>query len=297
MPEPVIQLPPDYRNEHPFDVLKELNQQEMWLQSIRKHGVHSPAEEGERVYLSPNFGNNHELSLCNAAVAIMERDLGGHADKFDPYQIAVFYAPDNEIKSVCGGLVYVSEGGHFLDENDEPYDPWGVVNFKFPTITHNIGLPVPNLRPKPPLSVCTPFDWQQIDETQFERLLFSMYEDDVSFENVEWLQHTNSPDAGRDISAERAENGSRVLIQAKHIGATVTDFDLNNLVTRAETWDPPFDEVIFSTTSTFTQNAIRWKEQTNKRKKRLLVGLEPHSRLEIKLARRPHLIAHLGLRL
>lgn len=59
----------------------------------------------------------------------------------------------------------------------------------------------------------------------------------------------------------------------------------------------PFDEIIISTTATFTQNAIRWKEQINKNRTRPSVGYEPHSRLEVKLSRRPHLIAHLGLRL
>jgi len=268
----------------------------MWIQSLQKHGV-MPANEEDRIYLSPIQGKDYELSICYAAIKLMEKELGGHSDKFDPYQIAIFYAPKSELQFKSGGLVHVGEGGHFTNESDEILNSFGYVAFKFPTITLKIGLPVPNLVPKIPLSVSTPFNWSAIDAVQFERLIFSTYDDDVNFENVEWLQHINAGDAGRDISAQRADNGNRILIQARHISKSVNEVDLNAVVTKAETWGVPFDEVIVSTTSTFTQNAIRWKELHNQKKTRPLVGLEAHSRLEVKLSRRPHLIAHLGLRI
>ena len=204
----------------------------MWIQSIRKDGIQAAANEESRIYLSPVPGkdsdlSNSDLSICHAAIEIMERDLGGHSDRFDPYEIAVFYAPKNEVQFISGGLIYVGEGGHFIDENDEPYDPYGYVNFKFPTMKLGIGLPVPNLIPKTPRSVSTPFNWKAIDELQFERLIFSMYDDDVNFENVEWLQHINSPDAARDISAVRADNGNRVLIQARHVSKSISEVEAN----------------------------------------------------------------------
>lgn len=237
MAEPIFQPPPNYREEPPFKYLSTLKAGEMWIQSLNKDGIRAPAKEENRIFLNPTSSKDAELSLCYAAVSIMERDLGGHADRFDPFQIAVFYAPLGELKFVCGGTVHVGEGGHHIDENDEPCDAFGYVNFKFPTTRLGVGFPVPNLFPKTPLTVSTPFEWSTINDNQFERLIFAMYDDDANFKNVEWLQHVNAPDAGRDISATRAENDSRILIQARHVKKSISEVDANEVVTKAETWD------------------------------------------------------------
>ena len=140
------------------------------------------------------------------------------------------------------------------------------------------------------------FNWSVLDDEEFERLMFRLFFE-LEFDNVQWLQKTRAADSGRDISAERLENGNRVLIQARHQKASVNAPDVNDIVVKAETWNPAFDEVIIVTTSSFTQEAIRWAENHNANPgERPTVTLEPHGHIEVMLTQYPALISHLGLR-
>jgi hypothetical protein len=269
------------------------NQGDFWVQSAKKYG-NEPAPENERVELSPPTNSGYPwYSLAEAALQLMEREIGGHADRFDPFPIAIIFSPQPPSRTTSCGQVYVDRSGQKI--GDDPWEPAVNVTFSFPNATAMI-IPVGGISAKTPLSVSTPFKWDVLDAEQFERLIFSLYEDDESFSEVQWLQHVNSPDSGRDISAKRVESGNRILIQARHKNQTIPSTEVNECVTNAETWDPPFDEVLISTTSTFRESAIRWAEQNNKKKLRPIVGLEPKSQLEVKLSRRPDLIAQLGLR-
>ena len=83
-----------------------------------------------------------------------------------------------------------------------------------------------------------------------------------TYDDVEWLQNTRAADSGCNISETRIENDSRVLIRARHQGASVPTPEVNDIVVKAETWNPPFQEVILIT-SAFTREAVRWIENHN----------------------------------
>lgn len=134
-----------------------------------------------------------------------------------------------------------------------------------------------------------------LDPDGFERLMFRLYTELEEFENVQRLQKVNAPDSGRDISAVRVKNGDRVLIQARHQKPSLNADHVNAIVVKAETWNPPFNEVIILTTSAFTEQAVRWTENHNAGV-RPTVTLEPGGHLEVMLSRNPSLISHLGLR-
>lgn len=278
----------------PYSILsnKNFDHHDIWLQSSRIHR-NDLAPESERVYLCPADDGPYWTPLVDATLLLMEKHLGGHADRFDPFPITLIFQRDPPSLTRTSGVAYINGSG-WSGEGEGAIPTLGV-QFEFANATPQVFMALGTSK-KIPLTVSTPFNWAAIDEVQFERLVFSLYEDDESFEKVEWLQHTNSPDSGRDISAVRVESGSRVLIQARHKVSTIAEMEVNECVTKAETWDPPFDEVIVSTSSTFRQNAVRWMEQNNKKKVRPTVGFEPNNRLEVKLSRRSHLITHLGLR-
>lgn len=151
---------------------------------------------------------------------------------------------------------------------------------------------------KPPLRVSQPFDWSVLDDEGFERLMFRLFSEMTDeYDNVQWLQKTRAADSGRDISANRIKNNNRVLIQARHQENSIAAPDVNDLVVKAETWNPPFQEVVILATSAFTQEAVRWVDNHNANHgNRPIVKLEPHGHLEVLLTRHPYLISHMGLR-
>ena len=95
------------------------------------------------------------------------------------------------------------------------------------------------------------FDWDALDDEGFKRLMFRLF-CELDFDNVQWLQHRLAlHHSGPDISAERATNKNRVLIQARHQSGSITAPDVNDVVVKAATWNPKFAAVIIVTTSTF----------------------------------------------
>lgn len=147
-------------------------------------------------------------------------------------------------------------------------------------------------------------NWDNLDGTRFERLLFDLLSAIDGHDNVAWLLNTNAPDRGRDLSLDRTIKTptgdvrmERVLVQAKHwrsksLGPT----DLAEAVTKAETWTPPFQIVILATSGRFTADAVTWHETRAQRLTRPDLELWPENRLESLLAQHPVIAATHGLR-
>lgn len=274
---------PDYDEEKP----------NMWLQSGRDNGYgpsgHFAAED-KRINIDFARGKFYD-PLAHAFLDLMERDLGGHPDRFDPMGFRWIVTKDFKSSHILGGNVFVS-GQSWSGENEGLGIQISMPNYQslgFSIIGRTIILPA---------KTSQKFNWNILDDEEFERLMFRLYfEMSMTFDNVQWLQKTRAPDSGRDISAERVENGNRVLIQARHQSASINAMNINEIVVKAETWNPKFDEVIIVTTSAFTQEAVRWKENHNLNPGlRPTVTLEAGGHLEVMLSKNPQLISHTGLR-
>lgn len=263
----------------------------MWLQNGRDIG-HGPsghfAEEGRRIYIDFGRGKWYD-PLCNAFLDLMERDLGGHPDRNYPMGFRWIISNDGKSSYITGGNVFVI-GKSFSGETESVGLQIDMPNFM------SIGLTVFGRTLILSIRTSQKFKWEILDDQGFERLMYRLYFE-LDFDNIQWLQKTRAADIGRDISATRTSNGNRVLIQARHQTSSITALDVNNVVVKAETWSPPFQEVIIVTTSTFTQEAIRWTERHNSNPgNRPTVVLEPGGHLEVMLSKHPFLISHIGLR-
>ena len=117
--------------------------------------------------------------------------------------------------------------------------------------------------------------------------------------------NVNAADAGRDIQAYRrvsdgltTQRDERVIVQAKHwpsrgVGSTEIA-DLINA--KLPLWEgEPVRRVIFATTGSFTQDAVRWTELHNEKATRPEIELWSSSELEAILRKLPALLAEFGL--
>lgn len=278
---PFILFKPDFPEPRPH----------MWLQNAHDSGEGPSglySSEDRRVAIDLTRGALYE-PLCHAALDVMERDLGGHPDRFDPMGFRWIITSDYRSSHILGGSVHVN--GIVKSGDDEGL----CLQFDMPNY-QSLGLCVFGRRLLLPLRTSQKFNWNVLDDEGFERLMFRLFFE-LDFDNVQWLQKTRAADSGRDISAERTANRSRVLIQARHQSASITAPEINDVVVKAETWNPRFNEVIIVTTSTFTQEAVRWVDCHNASPgQRPTVTLEPHGHLEVMLSRHPWLVSHLGLR-
>jgi Restriction endonuclease len=158
---------------------------------------------------------------------------------------------------------------------------------------------------KPTGRVTTKLKWAAIEADDFERLLFNILADASDYKNPQWLTHTNAPDRGRDISAERVDVDSlsgtrsrRVIVQAKHwLRKSVALDDVTGTLTQVSLWEPPaVHTVIIATSGRFTTDAVDWIERHNQAAKHPRVEMWPDSHIELLLASRPHLVAEFPLR-
>lgn len=255
---------------------------EMWVESANR--------PGEKISLVPHWAMGDTNPLCDALLELMISERGGLPDIHDPIYFRVWarrgLCSQNATGTACvngtgtrggekGICLQIKIGGH----SPVLISRWGR------TII-------------PPLKASHPLNWSVLDDEGFERLMYRLFCARIDeFQDVQWLQKTRAADSGRDISAVRSSTRARVLIQARHQQASISDTDINEIVVKAETWEPCFDEVIIVTTSAFTQGAVRWVELHNVRHtNRPKVFLEPHGHLEVLLSSHPQLIAHTGLR-
>jgi len=172
-------------------------------------------------------------------------------------------------------------------------------------------LPVPDIdlgsaaSARPAGGVTVGLLWGQLNDDDFERLLFDLLRGFPNYQNVEWLMKTRAPDRGRDLSAERVirdDGGTtrteRVVIQAKHWQSkSVAPKDLVETLGALALWEPPaVRALIVATSGRFTADAVAIAEKHNAEGKLPFIELWPDSRLETLLSQRPDLVARNRLR-
>lgn len=192
------------------------------------------------------------------------------------------------------------------------YD-WPDVKSNLTTLTFGEDDPLPVavsdlsdlVKAKPSGPIATQLDWNGLSAENFERLIFSIVSGESSYENPEWLMHTNAPDRGRDISVFRVFADplvgtirNRVIIQCKHwLTKSVALSDISSLRDQMKLWEPPRVDVhVIATSGRFTSDAVSFVEQHNQSDTGLRIEMWPESHLERILATRPELIATYHLR-
>ncbi len=147
--------------------------------------------------------------------------------------------------------------------------------------------------------------WSALSDEQFERLIFCIISDANGYKNPAWLTKTRAPDRGRDLSVMRVHEDSlgtsitrHVIIQCKHWQSrSIPVEEVADAVAKMKLWEPPpVDVIVIATSGRFTSDAVVWIERHNHERQRPEIEPWPDSRMELLLARRPHLVAEFGLR-
>ena len=175
-------------------------------------------------------------------------------------------------------------------------------NEPLPQKTADLGA-LASSKPKGPIA--TQLQWDRLDATDFERLLFVLISAEPNYENPEWSMKTNAPDRGRDQAVFRVvKDGlsdvlrTRVIIQCKHwLTKSIGPADVAAAVAQMALWDAPkVDTLIIATSGRFTADAVAWIDKHNDERRSPRIEAWPDSRLELLLAERPWLIAEFLLR-
>lgn len=153
------------------------------------------------------------------------------------------------------------------------------------------------VRSQPTGSVTSRLAWGQLDDGDFERLIFDLLRSASTYENVEWLMKPNAPDRGRDISADRVSKDDlsstrrlHVLFQCKHWQSrSIGIAEIQTLLAEVELWSKNFSVVVIVTSGRFTQDAVEWRERREIKGAYPAVEFWPDSHLEHLLASRPAL--------
>jgi len=157
-------------------------------------------------------------------------------------------------------------------------------------------------RPRGP--VTAKLKWQNLNDEEFERLIFSLICNTAGYENPAWLTQTRAPDKGRDLSVFRVVSDplsgttrSRIILQCRHRQSSVTPTDVALLREQMAQWDEPrVDVLVIATTGRFTTDAVSAIEKNNVSDRALRIEMWPDSHLETLLAKNPALIAEFSLR-
>jgi hypothetical protein len=158
---------------------------------------------------------------------------------------------------------------------------------------------------KPCGPIATELAWSNLDDKEFERLIFGLIENEAGYENPEWLMQTRAQDRGRDLSVTRVITDSlsgtlrlRVVIQCKHwLSKSVNLQDAAFAKEQMALWvDPRVDVLVIATSGRFTLDAVQWIERHNSKGESPRIEKWPDSHIERLLAARPGLIAEFGLR-
>lgn len=233
--------------------------------------------------------------------------------KAEVAQIAVLQGPKVKDLPRWGDLNRHIAFGMTGDLSDIIKHDWPAVK---PALNRNLygdkdPMPVPvedlgalvSTRPRGP--VATKLRWDTLDETAFERLIFTLISSEQGYENPEWLMPTPAPDRGRDLSVARVINDSlsgtirlRVIIQCKHwLAKSVGVSDFATLKEQMKLWEPPKVDIhVIATSGRFTADGVLAIERHNLSDSGLRVEMWPESHLERLLAARPHIIAEFNLR-
>ncbi|MGV9817955.1 restriction endonuclease [Nocardia xishanensis] len=154
-------------------------------------------------------------------------------------------------------------------------------------------------------SSLNPINWDRVDADGFERLLARLLEQSHTYLRITRLMHVNAADAGRDIEAYRrvgdgltTERHERVIVQAKHRPTHgITASDISELVcAKLPLWEgEPIRGLIYATTGSFTQEAVRWVDAHNYAAKRPDITLWSSHELEALVRKWPLLVVEFGL--
>lgn len=228
-----------------------------------------------------------------------------------------------EVERLVGDTVQRTDRWNHLHRHmsfSQGQDWHDIAEVDWPTVKQNLMLatvdeldPVPTppvdlgtaAAAKPSGPAATALAWEALDPEGFERLLFNLLDALPSFQNVQWLVHTNAPDRGRDISAERVvDDGAggvrteRVIVQAKHWRSKPVNAPaVSDTLTQVELWQPPpVHNLIIATSGKFSTDGVDWYEKHNQKGTFPVIEAWPDSQLERLLARNPGVAAAAGLR-
>lgn len=158
---------------------------------------------------------------------------------------------------------------------------------------------------KPTGPVATRLQWENLEEDDFERLIFALISSEDGYENPAWLTKTSATDRGRDLSVTRVNDDpltgttrQRIIIQCKHwLTKSVSVADVALLREQMKLWEPPrVDVCIIATSGRFTTDAVELVEKQNGSDSALRMEMWPESHLERLLSSRPAIIAEFSLR-
>ena len=191
-------------------------------------------------------------------------------------------------------------------------DDWPAVKSSLDTVLYGEDDPLPVAskdlaelaNTSPTGDVVTKAQWTNLDAEQFERLMFNLISCAPGYENPEWLQKTNAPDRGRDLSVTRIIEDPlgdtmrhRVVVQCKHwTKRSVGPSEVSTCIGLMKTWEHPrVDVLVIATTGRFTADAISIIEQHNHSDVAMRIEMWPDSRLERLLAKNPGIAAEFKL--
>ena len=161
------------------------------------------------------------------------------------------------------------------------------------------------VRERPSGTVSTKLHWDRLTPEEFERLVYSLFIDEATYENPKLDTRTNASDRGRDVSAHWAYTDplmgtmrKRLIVQCKHwLAKSIGVAEMSALLEQMKLWEPPrVDILIVATSGRFSGDAVAYVEKHNQRDSSLAIEIWPESYLEVILSRKPHLIAEFSLR-
>lgn len=159
---------------------------------------------------------------------------------------------------------------------------------------------------KPAGPVSRKLHWENLNDEQFERLIYMLLIGAKGYENPQWLTSTNAPDRGRDLSVEQiiqdplaTTKRFKVIVQCRHwLTKSISIVDVATLKEQMKLHEHPsgVDTLIIATSGRFTSDAVNSIEIHNQSDTRLRIDMWAETHLETLLASSPHLIAEFGLR-
>ncbi len=154
-------------------------------------------------------------------------------------------------------------------------------------------------------SITTELKWSDIDDSEFERVIYCLISSEDTYKNPKWLTKTNASDRGRDLSVDRVRDDplgdtvvERVIIQCKHwLSKSIAIDDISRLDSQMELWGQPVvNTCVIATSGRFTTDAIAFIEQHNQKGRAPRIEMWPESHLERILARKPEILSQFKLR-
>jgi len=137
-----------------------------------------------------------------------------------------------------------------------------------------------------------PLKWNEMNDEEFERLIFSLVCSAPGYSNVQWLTQTRAADRGRDLSALKTVKDPlsgnrhlRVILQCKHwLKRSIGVEEVTTLSGQMNLWTPSVDELVIATSGRFSSDAVQWIEKHNQDRRTPRIEMWPNSHLELLIA-------------